>query len=70
MKKIEKIKLIERPRTSLLDNEDMSKLTGGAEYNCQQFTECGLFRRDKCISWSSGTCSGGGGEDYCNSYYH
>jgi len=70
MKKLTKIKFIEKPKKSFLSKDEQSTILGGSSiqplWTCTSFSECGLFRRDSCGSWDSGSC--GGGNDHCYRY--
>ena len=64
MKKLSKIKLIEVPRESILDQDSQSFILGGA--TCGTQTVCSKNKKSTCEPKSSGPCTdGSGAERYC-----
>lgn len=71
MKKLSKIKLIELPKKSVLDNEEMSNVKGGEPWDpdatCSTYTSC-IFAADKCYTWSEDAPCNGQDTLLCDTY--
>lgn len=68
-KKINKIKIIDAPKESILTDNDLLEFLGGD--NCTSYTQCSAEGKSLCDVWDSGQCSGTVGANLkCSKYVH